>query len=63
MPVDLGWADVPVSREGLTMKRESAGRRVHGRGLKDAVHADPIGLLLSRYSTEKQHGNGELSRV
>ncbi len=63
MPVDLGWANVPVSSRDLTRKRERAGRRVRARGLKNAVHADLIGLLLSRYSTEKQHSDGELSRV
>ena len=63
MPVDRGGAGVPVSRGGLTRTRERAGRQVRARGLKDAVHADLIGLLLSRYSREKHHGDGELSRV
>jgi hypothetical protein len=63
MPVDLGWADVPVSRGGLTRKRERAGRQVKVMGLKDAVRADLIGLLLNRYSREKHQGDDELSRV
>lgn len=63
MPVDLGGAYVRVSSWGLTRKRDRAGRQVKVMGLKDAVRADLIGLLLSRYSREEHHGDGELSRV
>jgi hypothetical protein len=63
MPVDRGGAYGRVSSWGLTRKRERAGRQVKVMGLKDAVRADLIGLLLNRYSREKHQGDDELSRV